>query len=272
MFNIDAIAATNGRLMNLSDELNKPEYQAGTFLEKLALLHSKMQTVVGRIEQGQLKNLEAIIASGLWRDKMDRLKSEAVATLASESAAAQDKQLANIKLQVVAGFHEAIAEAKLANKAPPEQGGHSVNMADPKVLQTFGAAQLPGINLITPAEVSQVMALATYQRQTWPDVRLRDVIAHFNPALVNPGNWNEFNPQDARRLRFKLLSPTPEPTGIVVEMSEDDGEWSEWFHATSLNGIYAIRSYTFDIPHNGLPRKIRWRGTAYAVNGSMTAV
>lgn len=258
--------------MTHTDELNKPEYQTGTFKERLALLHSKTAPVVGRIEQGNLKILEAIIANGLWRDKMIKLKAEGVATLENPESSEQEKQLAGVKLQVVAGFHEAIAEAKLANKAPADLGGHSVNMLDPKVLQVFGAAQLPGVELVTPSEVAQVMALATYQKQVWPHITLRDVIAHFNPAMVDPGVWNEFNPGEARKLRFKLLSQTPEPTHIVVEMRENDGGWSDWFYVHAVHGIETLRNYVFEIPHNGLPRQIRWRGGVYAVSGSMAVV
>jgi len=258
--------------MSLTDELNKPEYQSGSYADRLALLHSKTAPAVGRIEQGQLKVLEAMIAAGLWRDKMEAMKAQANATLANPDATAAEKQLAGIKLQVVAGFHEAIAESKLANKAPFEAGGHTVNMADPMVQQTFGAAQMAGINLITAAEAAKVMELATYQKPIWLGVTLRDVVAHFEPALVDVGDWVQVDPGDSSKLRLKLAAPTPEPTYIVVQMRENDGEWGEWFHATVHHGIQALRSYTFDIPNNRLPRQIRWRGGVYAISGTVTAV
>ncbi len=258
--------------MSLTDELNKPEYQSGSHAERFALLKSKTTPTVGRIEQGNLKVLEAMIAKGLWRDKMVQLKAEAQATLADPNATAEAVQLANIKIQVVAGFNEAIAKEKLANKAPADDGGHSVNLGDPLVQQTFGAAQMAGINMLTAQEAAKVMELATFQRQLWPEATLRDVVAHFEPTLVDVGDWRELDPAGSTLLRLKLHEKTPEPTYIMVQMREDDGGWGEWFHLTGVHGIQALRSYTFQIPYNRLPRQIRWRGGLYAINGTVTAV
>lgn len=243
--------------MSLTDELNKPEYQSGSYAERFALLKSKTGAAVGRIEQGNLKTLEAMIASGLWRDKMERIKAEANATLANQDAPAPDKQLATIKLQVVAGFHEAISEAKLANKAPFEAGGHTVNMGDPMVQQTFGAAQMTGIQLITPAEAVQVMALATYQKPLWPSVNLRDVVAHFTPALVSDA-WSA--PQDIqayRQIEIRLNADAPEQTYLVFQMSRDGQNWAA---AGAVHGLNQAGAYIGSIPPYGGARSIRWRG------------
>ena len=253
--------------MSLTDELNKPEYQTGTYSERLALIRSKTVAVVGRIEQGQLKVLEAMIAAGLWRDKMDALKVAANATLSNPDATIVDKQLANIKLQVVAGFHEAISEAKLANKAPFELGGHTVNMADPMVQQTFGAAQLSGVNLITAAEAAKLMELATFQRQLWPSVSLRDVVAHFEPGLIN-GQWHELEETTGKILHLQLNSRPPEVTHIVVQMQDMAGEWE---HATALHGIQSVKPYSAALPYYGVPRKIRWK-CEYALDATVTVV
>lgn len=258
--------------MSLTDELSKPEYQSGSYSDRLALLKSKTTPTVGRIEQGNLKVLEAMIAKGLWRDKMVQLKSDAQATLADPNATPEAIQIANIKIQVVAGFNEAIAKEKLANKAPADEGGHSVNLNDALVQQTFGAAQMAGINMLTAQEAAKVMELATYQRQLWPDATLRDVVAHFEPALVDVGEWRELDPAGSTELRLKLHAQTPEPTYIVVQMRENDEGWGDWFHVQAVHGIQALRSYTFPIPYNRLPRQIRWRGGAYAINGTVTAV
>ena len=80
------------------------------------------------------------------------------------------------------------------------------------------------------------------------------------------------DPGESRQLRLKLTTATPEPTYIVVQMRENDGDWSDWFHATTLHGIQAVRSYTFAVPHNGLPRQMRWRGGEYRISGIVTAV
>lgn len=258
----------------LSTELNKPEYQTGSYAERLALLRSKTAPTVGRIEQGALKVLEAIIAAGLWRDKMAKLKAEASQTLESTEATESEKQLANIKMQVVAGFHEAISEAKLANKAPADVGGHSVNMNDPKVQQTFGAAQMPGIDLVTPDEVSQVMALATFQRPLFQHVSLRDVVAHFEPALVDIGEWTEFTAGNAHRILLKTTSALPESTVVRLEMSEShDGQhWTAWQRITPIVGIQEPGIYFQSVPFSGLQRKFRWRGEEYRITGTIEAV
>lgn len=243
--------------MSLTEELSKPEYQTGTYQERLALLRSKTVTAVGRIEQGNLKTLEAMIAAGLWRDKMERAKSEANATLANPEATTTEKQLAGIKLQVVAGFHEAISEAKLANKAPFEAGGHTVNMSDPMVQQTFGAAQMAGIQLITATEAAQVMALATYQKQLFPSATLRDVIAHFDPALTS-SEWSASQDIQAyRNIEITLNSDAPEQTYLVFQMSRDGLKWAA---AGAVQGLYKSGAYIGSIPQYGGVRFIRWRG------------
>ena len=258
--------------MTLTDELSKPEYQTGTFAERLALLRSKTVTSVGRIQTGNLKNLEAIIANGLWRDKMADMREAARVVLANPASTESEKSVAQLRLRVVAGFHEAISEAKIANKADPENGGHSINMDDPTVQLNFAAAQHASVALITPTEATQVMALATYQKPAFPTATLHDVIAHFEPAAVDVGGWVEVDPGASRKLRLRLNAATPEPTSIVVQMRELDHEWSDWFHATAVGGVQAVRGYTFDVPNNGLTRQFRWRGSFYAVNGVVTAV
>jgi hypothetical protein len=253
--------------MSITTELNKPEYQLITNAERLTLLLSKTAPTVGRIEQGQLKVLEAIIAGGLWRDKMDRLKAEGVATLADPDATAEQKQLARIKLQVVAGFHEAISEAKLANKAPAVAGGHSVNMNDPMVQQTFGAAQLPGIELVTSYEVTEVMKLATFERQLFPEATLKDVIAHFDPGMLD-GQWHEIEETNGQFFHLQLNSRPPEMTHIVVQMQDLGGEWE---HATALHGIQSLKPYSTALPYYGVVRKLRWR-CDYLLDATVTVV
>ena len=260
--------------MSLTDELNKPEYQTGTYVERLTLLKSKTVPAIGRIEQGQLKVLEAIIAAGLWRDKMERIKAEGNSTIANSGATASEKQLAKIKLQVVAGFHEAISEAKLANKAPADQGGHSVNLSDDAVQMTFTAAQMEGIQLITPAEVAQVMALATYQKQLFPNAILHDVIAHFEPDLVNVGEWIEVGNVASSRIQLRITEPVPEDEAVRIEMAEsDDGiDWTEFKRVNHFYGVKGKGFYFANIPNNGLQRKIRVRGERYRITGTVKAV
>lgn len=259
--------------MSLTDELIKPEYQSGSYAERLALLHSKTAPVVGRIEQGNLKSLEAIIAAGLWRDKMDELKQSAKLTLADSNSTVEEKQLAQVKLQVVAGFDEAIPKEKLANKAPASLGGHSVNLNDPMVIQTFNAAQLPGIGLLTPTEVQQVLALATYNQPLWLHITVRDVVAHFEPEKVILDDWIELDYQGSR-LSLTVHQPLPAKSLIRIESSESmDGQhWSRWTRVSHFYDVDEPGVYFASLPNSPLRRKIRWRGEEYAIDGSVVGV
>ena len=257
--------------MSLTDELNKPEYQSGSYAERFALLKSKTVPTLGQLKTGNLKHLETMIVDGLWRDKVEALKKAAYLVLDDVNASPEAKGLAHKKAQVAAGFHEALAEAKLARKEEPP-AGHSINFADSKIQEFFLGAQHPAIALVTPAEVARLNELATWEKPQFPDVTLRDIIAHFEPSLVDVGDWVELDPGQSRQLRLKLTEATPEPTYIVVQMQENDGEWSEWYHATAMHGIHLLRPYTFAVPNNGLPRRMRWRGGEYRINGIVTAV
>ncbi len=257
--------------MNRTEELNKPEYQTGTYAERWALLKSKTVPTLGQLKTGNLKHLETMIVDGLWRDKVEALKQAAYLVINDPSATEEAKALALKKAQVAAGFHEALSEAKLARKEEPP-AGHSINFADEKIQEFFQAAQHPAIALITPAEVKRLKELATWDKPLDPDVTLRDVVAHFQPDLVDVGDWRELDPADSRTLRLKLTAATPGLTYIVVQMQENDGVWSDWYHATALHGIQQQRSYTFEVPYNGLPRRMRWRGGEYRIYGNVTAV
>lgn len=260
--------------MSLSAELSKPEYQTGTYAERLALLRSKVTPTIGRIQTGNLKNLEAIIASGLWRDKMADMRDAARAVLADAASTQAQKDVAQMRLKVVAGFHEAISEAKIANKADPEIGGHSINMDDPTVQLNFAAAQHPAVALITPAEAAQVMALATYQKPTWPDAKLRDVVAHFEPELTDVGEWVEVEGLTTNRLRLHTTEAMPEPTLVCVEMSEsEDGvTWTKFKRVNHFYGVHQPDFYFANIPNNGLQRRVRVRGEHYRLTGTVKAV
>ncbi len=256
--------------MSLTDELNKPEYQSGSYAERYALLKSKTVPTLGQLREGNLKHVETMIVDGLWRDKMEAKKKAAYEVINDPQATAQAKELAYLTAKVVAGFHESLAESKLARKEEPPIG-HSINLADPMVYQFFQGAQHPDIALVTPAEVARLLKLATWEKPQYPEATLRDVVAHFEPSLVDLGEWREIDPVGSRRLRLKLNESPPEPTYILVQMREEDGAgWSDWYHATTVHGIQALRPYTFDIPQNGLARQIRWRGGLYAINGDVT--
>jgi hypothetical protein len=119
--------------------------------------------------------------------------------------------------------------------------------------------------LITADDHAFIIQLATYERQLFPDATLRDVVAHFNPELVD-GQWHETAPTDSRRFSITLNSAAPEVTHIVVQWLGSDGVW---YHATALHGILAPVPYSAEIPYFGVPRKMRWR-CDYALDGTVT--
>lgn len=230
--------------MTLQQELAKPEYQALSNPERLALLKSKSVKATGRIEESKLKGLESIIAKNLWRDKMDDMKARAKAVLADAAFTAAEKSLANTQLIVLSGFHEAISEAKLANKAPYAAGGHSINLGDAEVYATFQAAK--SVGLLSDAEVNAVLALATYDKPLFPDVTLHDVIAICNPELID-GTWHDLGEVSARQLIIKLKQKAPEQTHVLIQSRDvfADGVYGDWRHNTACHlessGVYICK-------------------------------
>lgn len=253
--------------MDLATELAKEQYTGKSSTECLEMLYAVEETAVGQIKTGNLKHLEGIIAGGLWRDKMADMRLAARDIIANPDSTVEEKALANIQLKVVAGFHEAIAESKLANKSEPPHG-HSINMSDPLVAQTFAAAQLPQISLITAEEVTKVMLLATYIRKPFESVTLKEVIAIKEPEIIADGSWQTLPETSARKLRIMLNAEAPEQTYITVQMSEDG---QNWFHATAIHGIKDVRPYYCDLPYYGSARLFRWR-CEYVVNCTLTVI
>lgn len=247
--------------MTYATELNKPEYQSLTNPERLELIKSKTETKIGWIQEGNLKRLESIIAKGLWRDKMEDMKKAAKDVLVNPLSTEQQKTIANAQLLVVAGFHEAIAEAKLANKAPREAGGHSINMNDPEVYATFIYAK--NLGLITQSEVDQVLSLAQYNKPLFPDVTLHDIISHFNPELIN-GQWYNIGELFVNSLTVKLKQSAPTATYILFQSRDVyvdvDGnkQYGEWTHNTALHGVELARVYRVPIRNESGRQEVRW--------------
>jgi hypothetical protein len=211
----------------------------------LSALRLQTEPAIGKIQGSQLKLLQSFIGATGLRNRLANATPEQAAAAASVT--------------------EAIQPAYLA-----KEDSYSINLADPQVAQLLTDAV--GAGVLTAGEKSYLVQLATYQRPLWPQVTLRDVVSYFEPSLVDVGDWVELDPGESRQLRLKLTIATPEPTYILVQMQENDGEWSEWFHATALHGIHQLRPYTFSVPHNGLPRRMRWRGGEYQIHGVVTAV
>jgi hypothetical protein len=211
----------------------------------LETLRQQSAPAIGKIQGSQLKLLQSFIGATGLRNRLANATPEQAAAAASVT--------------------EAIQPAYLAR-----EDSYSINLADPQVAQLLIDAVSAGV--LTADEKAYLIQLATYSKPLWPNVTLRDVVAYFEPSLVDVGDWVEVEPGESQRLRLKLAAVTPESTYIVVQMQENDGEWSEWFHATAHHGIQQLRSYTFAVPHNGLPRRMRWRGGEYRIDGTVTAV
>lgn len=228
--------------MELSLELSKPEYQTGTYAERLALLHSKTESVIGKIAYGNTLHLVSMLARGLRA----RIESCAVPELKNAWA-------------------EALQPAYLASPA------YSINVALPEIRGMLDAGLSAGV--CTSEEYAFIIHLATYQRQMWPDTTLRDVVAHFNPALTDVGEWTELQYQGGR-LALTLQQALPEPSLVRIEASESvDGEsWTAWQRVSHFYNVCDAGLHLAEIPRSQLQRKIRWRGEYYKVVGTVAGV
>lgn len=222
--------------MTLSEELSKPEYTGLTNAERLELVKSKSVATVGKIAYGNTLHLVSMLARGM-RAKID---------------ACQFPELKN-------AWAEALNPAYLASPA------YSINVALPEIRGMLDQGAAAGI--CSTAERDFIVQLATYPKVLFPDVTLRDVVAHFNPELID-GEWHELPETDGRTLTLQLNTRTPEVTHILVQMQDLSGEWE---HATALHGIQSCKPYRAELPYHGQPRLIRWR-CEYALNGSVAVL
>ena len=220
--------------MNLEQELQKEEYLPLTNKERLDLLNAKTVTTIGKIAYGDTLHLVSMLARGL------RARIEACTIPALKNA-----------------WSEALQPAYLASPA------YSINVALPEIRYMLDNGLTAG--LISADDHAFIIQLATFERQLFPDTTLKDVVAHFNPELID-GQWHETEPTDSRRFSIILNSAAPEVTHIVVQWLGSDGVW---YHATALHGILAPVPYSADIPYFGMPRKLRWR-CDYALDGQVT--
>lgn len=213
----------------------------------LTALLQQTEPAIGKIQGSQLKLLQSFIGGTGLRNRL--------ASATPEQAAA------------AAAVTEAIQPAYLAR-----EDSYSINLADPQVAQLLTDAVSAGI--LTAPERAYLVQLATYQKPLWPQVTLRDVVAHFEPGLIDVGEWSELTPNDSRRLMLQTTAPAPESTVVRLEMCEShDGlHWTAWQRITPIVGVFEAGVYYQSIPFNGLQRKIRWRGEEYRITGTIEAV
>lgn len=212
----------------------------------LTALLQQTEPAIGKIQGSQLKLLQSFIGGTGLRNRL--------ASATPEQAAA------------AAAVTEAIQPAYLAR-----EDSYSINLADPEVAQLLTDAVSAGI--LTASERAYLVQLATYQKPLWPQVTLRDVVGHFEPSLVNFGDWTELEETNGRSFTLRLISAAPEQTHIVIQMQDlyGEGEVSDWYHATALHGIECAREYRAPLPHNGYPRKLRWK-CEYVLNARVAVL
>lgn len=219
--------------MTLQQELAKPEYQALSNPERLALLKSKSERVVGKIAYGNTLHLVSMLARGL-RQRIDSC------------------QVAELKN----AWSEALQPAYLASPA------YSINVALPEIRTMLDSGKAAGV--CTQAEYDFIIELASYDKPSFPDVTLHDVIAACNPELIG-GAWHELGEVSARQLIIKLKQKSPEQTHILVQSRDvfDDGVFGDWRHNTACYLEHA-GVYRCDIRAESR-QEVRW-SCAYALD------
>lgn len=190
--------------MTLQQELAKSEYQALSNPERLALLKSKSERVVGKIAYGNTLHLVSMLARGL-RKRIDTC----------------------LNPDLKYAWNEALQPAYLSSPS------YSINVALPEIRTMLDNGKAAGV--CTQAEYDFIIELASYDKPLFPDVTLHDVIAICNPELID-GTWHNLGEVSARQLIIKLRQKSPEQTHILVQSRDvfDDGVFGDWRHNTAF--------------------------------------
>jgi hypothetical protein len=225
-------------MSELELELQNPIYAGMTHEQKLAALHGIEESAIGHIRYGDTLHLVSMLARGL-RARIDSC------------------QIAELKN----AFAEALHPSYLASPA------YSINVGLPEIRGMLDAGLQVGI--VTAEEHAFIVTLATYKKRKFESATPKEVIAITEPGLLNVGEWQEFAIGESRKVRLKTSGYVPQNATVLIQYceSDDDVEWSEWRHATAMS---VVSGFNFAaVPHNGLARKMRWRGAEYAVSGVM---
>ena len=228
-------------MTDLEQELQNPLYAGMTHEQKLAALHGIEEDSIGHIRYGDTLHLVSMLARGLRA----RIDSCPIAELKN-------------------AFAEALHPSYLASPA------YSINVGLPEIRGMLDAGLQAGI--VTADEHAFIIQLATYKKRKFEKVTLKDVIAIAEPELLNVGEWQEFEIGESRKIRLKALGYIPQNATVLIQYCEsDDGEtWTDWRHATAMS---VVSGFNFAaVPHNGLSRRMRWRGSECAVSGVMVGV
>lgn len=224
--------------MTLSDAI---ESKRGKSYQEIYLeLSSETVSNIGAIRADNLRDVVSILASGL----QFRLES------AEPSA---------IRTALLTGFKY---------MALPD---YAFNLAQPDVMMLL----LGGVDagLINEEEKDKFIALATYETAKYPELTFKDIVEHFEPDLVNVGEWSELV-YSGGKLALTLAQSLPEPSLIRIEASEslDGKNWTAFKRINHFYDVFEAGLYLTDIPRSNLQRKIRWCGEHYKTVGLMVGV
>lgn len=235
----------------LIDELAKPEYVGMSSKARYELLTTQTLKLVDRLLPDVVPEITEILGDGFRR----RLN----AFIPTDNPLPLDQQQQILDKLAVAFEPSWLNSDRFV-----------IHLGLPEHRQALDAAVLIGI--ITVEWRDKFLKLATRDIPAWPNVTLRDVVEITEPALLD-GTWHEIEPTNLMTLRLQLRTAAPEQTYIVVQAQDqyDDGTVSDWYHATALHGITSARQYQAALPHNGYPRKLRWK-CEYLLGGEVTAV
>lgn len=210
------------------------------YAQALQELQEETEDVLGPIEGKDLRDVVTVLCSGLYH----RL------SLAPESP---------LKTALIRAFNSMSIE------------GFGFNLKDPLVSQMLDAGVAEG--LVDVNERLWFYAIATKQVPKYPDVTLRDIVAHFEPEVTDVGEWIEVIPT-TNKLRLTLEQDLPEVSLVCIQMSEsEDGiNWTKFKRVNHFYGVKDAGFYSAVIPNNGLQRRIRVRGEYYRILGTVKAV
>ncbi len=221
--------------------------RGNTYQEILGTLRAQTEPAIGKIQGANLKLLQSFIGATGLRNRL--------------------ADAASLQPAAVAAIAEAIQPAYLAM-----QDSYSINLADPQVAALLAGAVTAGI--LTSAESEYLQSLATYDRPLWPDVTMRDVVQHFEPELLDVGDWTVLDNVSKNRLMLRLTDDLPEPAAVRIEMQEshDGQQWTAWRRVAHFMQVDTAGIYYQQIPNNGIMRRVRVRGEQYKVTGTVEAV
>ena len=208
-------------------------------------LSEETVSVLGAIRGENLRDVVAVLASGL-QYRLDTM------TLPPE--------FEPLRAALLVGFrHISIPD-------------YAFNLAQPDVMGML--LQAVQVGLVSNSEHDKFVALATYETAKYPGLSYRDIIANFEPELVDIGAWSEPFEYQGGKLFLTLTQALPEPSLVRIEVSESiNGEnWTAFKRISHFYEVSDAGTYSTDIPRTNLKRRIRWRGENYRVAGSVVGV